>query len=144
MSNMDPNFGGGNQGMGGSTTTPDQHDLTHRVSDAAHQAKQRAADIGRNAAQSFEKGKDSAVQTLQNTASKIRSTAPQSGRVGAVANRAADTIDRTATYMRDHDMRDMMGDVEGVVRRNPGPSLLVAAAFGFLIGSAIRGGRNRY
>jgi hypothetical protein len=32
----------------------------------------------------------------------------------------------------------MMADVETVVRRNPGPSLLVAGALGFLIGRAFR------
>jgi hypothetical protein len=31
----------------------------------------------------------------------------------------------------------MMTDVEGLVTRNPGPSLLVAAAFGFLVGRAM-------
>jgi hypothetical protein len=30
-----------------------------------------------------------------------------------------------------------MSDVESVVSKNPGPALLIAAAFGFLVGRAI-------
>jgi hypothetical protein len=32
----------------------------------------------------------------------------------------------------------MLSDVEGMVKRNPGPSLLIAVAIGFLIGRAFR------
>lgn len=32
----------------------------------------------------------------------------------------------------------MLSDVEDIVRRNPGPSLLIAAGIGFLIGRAFR------
>jgi hypothetical protein len=31
----------------------------------------------------------------------------------------------------------MMGDVETLVKNNPGPSLLAAALFGFLVGRAV-------
>jgi hypothetical protein len=32
----------------------------------------------------------------------------------------------------------MMADMEAVGKRNPGPSLLIAAAVGFLVGRAMR------
>jgi hypothetical protein len=32
----------------------------------------------------------------------------------------------------------MLSDVEEIVKRNPGPSLLIAVALGFLIGRAFR------
>jgi ElaB/YqjD/DUF883 family membrane-anchored ribosome-binding protein len=31
----------------------------------------------------------------------------------------------------------MMADIESVVKKNPGPALVVAAAFGFLLGRAL-------
>ena len=42
-----------------------------------------------------------------------------------------------ADYVRTHDAKRMMADVETVVKNNPGPALLVAAAFGFVLGRAL-------
>lgn len=131
-----PNVGSGNQTMGGQDRVKD---LGSRASDAANQVKDKAAEMGRNAVGSLDRGIDSAAEALQSTASSLRSKAPAGGRVGDMANRAAEKMEGAASYMREHDVRDMVGDLEGVVRRNPGPSLLIAAAFGFLLGSAIRG-----
>jgi ElaB/YqjD/DUF883 family membrane-anchored ribosome-binding protein len=150
MSSFDPNMGGGSQGYGGvgtvgGNTGTQTEDWKTRVSDTANQAKERASEYGRTAVERLDQGRSSAANALQRTASSLRGAG--GGRVGDVANRAADTIERTASYMRDHDVRDMMSDVEGAVRRNPGPSLLIAAAFGFLLGSAIKSGssdRYRY
>jgi ElaB/YqjD/DUF883 family membrane-anchored ribosome-binding protein len=36
----------------------------------------------------------------------------------------------------------MMGDVETLVKNNPGPALLVAAAIGFLVGRAFSSSNN--
>lgn len=141
MPNTDINTGGGIDTMTGTGPTG----TSNRVSDAANQAKERAAEVGRNAVESLDRGIDTAASKLQNTASSLRQYGQGEGRVSSVANRAADTIEKTAGYMREHDVRDMLGDVEGAVRRNPGPSLIIAAAFGFLLGTAMRGGnRNRY
>jgi hypothetical protein len=43
-------------------------------------------------------------------------------------------------YIRDHDVQAMIGDVENVVRRYPGRSLLIAAGVGFLLGRALKPG----
>jgi ElaB/YqjD/DUF883 family membrane-anchored ribosome-binding protein len=145
MSSFDPNMGGGSQGFGGTGysgggTGTQTDDWKTRVSDTANQAKDKASEYGRTAVDKLDQGRNTAASALQRTASSLRGAG--GGRVGDVANRAADTIERTATYMRDHDVRDMMSDVDGAVRRNPGPSLLIGAAFGFLLGSAIRGGSS--
>ena len=150
MSSFDPNMGGGTQNYGGAGTMPGNtgtqtEDWKTRVSDTASQAREKASEYGRSAVDKLDQGRHSAAGALQRTASTLRNSG--GGRMGDVANRAADKIERTATYMRDHDVRDMVSDVEGAVRRNPGPSLLIAAAFGFLLGSAIRSGssdRHRY
>jgi ElaB/YqjD/DUF883 family membrane-anchored ribosome-binding protein len=55
-----------------------------------------------------------------------------------VAHSTADKLESTAGYIREHDVKAMFSDVEDVVRRNPGPSLLIAASIGFLIGRAFR------
>jgi ElaB/YqjD/DUF883 family membrane-anchored ribosome-binding protein len=138
MANYDPNYGGG-----AGTTGGQGNDLSSRASDAANQVKERAADMGRKAVDTVDRGLDSAADALQSTASTLRNKVPGDNRLGAMANRAANSIEGAATYMREHDVRDIVTDVEGAVRRNPGPSLLIAAAFGFLLGTAIRGGSDR-
>jgi hypothetical protein len=62
---------------------------------------------------------------------------PGGERVRDLANATADRLNTTADYMRTHDLNRMASDVEAVVKNNPGPALLVAAAFGFLLGRAM-------
>ena len=114
-----------------------------RVSEYAHDAKEKAAELTRNAEEKVNQKRQAAAEALQSTAGSLRNKAQSSGE--ALANfgsRTADRIQSTADYVRDHDMRGMMGDLEGVVRRNPGPSLIAAAALGFIIGSAMRSSRD--
>jgi ElaB/YqjD/DUF883 family membrane-anchored ribosome-binding protein len=58
--------------------------------------------------------------------------------VPEMAHSTAEKVEAVATYMEGHDTRQMMAEMEAVVKRNPGPSLLIAAAFGFLMGRALR------
>jgi len=76
---------------------------------------------------------DSAASTIEDRAGDL----PGGSRVKEFAQAAADRLGTTADYMRSHDAKRMMADVETVVRNNPGPALLVAAALGFLIGRAV-------
>ena len=54
-----------------------------------------------------------------------------------VARATADRLGSSAEYVRSHDAKRMMADVESFVKSNPGPALAVAAAFGFLLGRAL-------
>ena len=58
--------------------------------------------------------------------------------IASAAHATADNIQATADYVRNNDLNAMMGDVEGLVKRYPGQSLLAAAAVGFLIGRVLR------
>lgn len=139
-------------GNPGSTTTADPGSTRERVSDMANQAKDRVSDManqakekanefGRTAVQKMDESRTSAADALHSTADSLR-TGAQTGseKISGLATAAADKLESTSSYLREHDVRGMMGDLEGVVRRNPGPSLIAAAAFGFLLGSALRGG----
>ena len=53
------------------------------------------------------------------------------------ARAAADRLNSGADYVRSHDAKRMMADVEAFVKSNPGPALVVAAVFGFLVGRAL-------
>ena len=68
--------------------------------------------------------------------------------IADVARTAADTVDEarqtvasrlnTATdYVRGFDRKRMLADVERAIKDHPGPSILIAAAFGFVIGRSL-------
>ena len=51
-----------------------------------------------------------------------------------VGNAASDSID----YFRDSSVRGVMHDMEDVIKKHPGRSLLAVAAAGFVLGRALR------
>ena len=61
-----------------------------------------------------------------------------SERVADVAHDAADRIDQSAEYLERRKVAQMAQDVTALVRRNPVPSLLIAATVGFLCARAFR------
>ena len=54
--------------------------------------------------------------------------------------RASDRLGEAADYLQSRDVKSMASDVQAWVRKNPGPSLLVAAVIGFAAGRAISRG----
>ena len=53
---------------------------------------------------------------------------------------ASDRLGEAADYIRSRDVKSMAGELQAWVRKNPGPSLLVAAVIGFAAGRAISRG----
>ena len=72
-----------------------------------------------------------------NTVHERADDLPGGQTVKEFAHAAADRLSTTADYMRTHDAKRMMADVETVVKSNPGPALLVAAALGFVLSRAL-------
>ena len=113
--------------------------VSDKISDAASAAKTAVSDFGRTAAATADENRGAAARGLQTAASTLRENAeslPGGDKVTGLARSAADTLTSTADYVRDHDVSSMMVDLERVVKNNPGPSLLAAAAVGFLVGRA--------
>lgn len=100
-----------------------------KVSDATRAGKD-AFDQSRFATAS---GLDTVAETLHDKADAF----PGGERVSEFAHATADRVSRTADYVREHDVNRMINDVETLVKNNPGPALLVAAAFGFLVARAL-------
>ena len=116
-------------------------DIKAKVADAATTAKQKASDAGRQATEQVDAKRGPAADALESTASTIHEQAenlPGGEAVKNVAHSAAEKLESTAGYIREHDLKAMVSDVEDMVRRNPGPALLIAASVGFLIGRAFR------
>ena len=107
-----------------------------RVSDL----KESMSDMARTATRTVDHGRQTAAERLGSAASAVRDRVdqlPGGPKVQQLAHAAAERLSKTADYMRSHDAKRMLGDVERVVKNHPGPSLAIAAAFGFVLGRAL-------
>ena len=117
--------------------------IKDRVSNMTSQAKEKAAEFGRQTADTIDRNLDSAAGKLQSTAESLRMRAGAGNdKVSNLATNAADKLDATARYFREHHTREMVSDFESLVRRNPGASLGAALAVGFLLGATLK--RDKY
>ena len=96
--------------------------------------RSKAQDVGARAAQRADQARVGAAAGLESVASTLHD---KGERVASAAHSAADTVSYGAEYLRDNDVQTMLNDLMEVIRRNPGPSLIGAAALGFLLGRAL-------
>ncbi len=108
------------------------------IADTAQTMKDKTQEFGRDAMNKIEDNRVSAAGALHNAATSLHQNAEKLPNVPDMAHSAADKVEAVASYLQGHDTKQMMADVETVVKRNPGPSLLVAGALGFLIARAFR------
>jgi hypothetical protein len=114
--------------------------IGRQVTEATRGARESISDMARAAGATAESGRVAAAERLAGAASTVRQHAgdiPGGPRVQEFANAAADRLSSTADYLRSSDATRMRSDVEAVVKNHPGPALLVAAMFGFLLGRAL-------
>jgi len=113
--------------------------VSDKLTDAAGEAKQKVSEFGRTAAKRVDESRSGAARGLEEAATLLDEKAeslPGGEKVTSLAHATADKLTSTADYVREHDVNQMMADVESVVKNNPGVSLLTAAVFGFLLGRA--------
>ena len=111
-----------------------------RVGNRANAIKDSMSDMARTATQTADEGRQTVADRLGSAASAVRDRAdqlPGGPKVQQFAHAAAEQLSTTADYMRNNDAKRMLADVERVVKNNPGPSLAIAAVFGFLIGRSL-------
>ena len=110
------------------------------LSDRAASAKDAMSNVARSAADRLDNTRATTADGLDSAASALHKGAeslPGGETVTELAHSAAERLKTTADYVRQNDLNRMKADVETLVKNNPGPSLLVAAAFGFLLGRAV-------
>jgi ElaB/YqjD/DUF883 family membrane-anchored ribosome-binding protein len=114
--------------------------VTDRVSDTFAQTRSKVSDFGSTAADKIDQTMGTAASGLESAADAVHQRAdylPGGPKVASAAHAAADKMSATAGFVREHDVNTMMADVESMVKKNPGPSLLFAAAVGFLVGRSL-------
>jgi ElaB/YqjD/DUF883 family membrane-anchored ribosome-binding protein len=108
----------------------------------ASQAKGKISEMGRAVADQIDDKRENVAGGLEQAASKLHEKAedlPGGEKVSGLAHSAAEKLSTTADYVRQHDVNRMMGDVQEMVKKNPGPALLMAAVLGFLVARAFSG-----
>jgi ElaB/YqjD/DUF883 family membrane-anchored ribosome-binding protein len=110
-----------------------------QISDMASQAKNKISGVGRAATDMIDDNRDNLAGGLETAASTLHEKAgglPGGETISAIAHSAADKLTTTADYVRQHDVNSMMTDVQEMVKKNPGPALLLSAGLGFLVARA--------
>ena len=117
----------------------DPQTVGEKLSDTASQVKAKVSDLGRTATDKIDENRDAAAGGLEKAAAALHDKAgalPGGEKVTSAAHAAAEKLTATAEYVKEHDVKSMMEDVEKLVKNNPGPALLAAAVVGFLVGRA--------
>ena len=108
------------------------------ISDAANAIKNKTSELGRNAMNSIDEGRISVAGTLHDAAAGIHGNAGMMPNGPKMAHAAANQVEAMSGYLKVHNPKQMMADVESIVKNNPVPSILVAGALGFLLSRALR------
>ena len=101
--------------------------LSSSIADASSRIQEKASEA-------FRAGRIATADGLDSAASGLNAGAD---RVTDLAHSTADSLGASAKYVRKHDSRDMVHDVESLIKAHPGKALLTAAVLGFLAGRAI-------
>jgi ElaB/YqjD/DUF883 family membrane-anchored ribosome-binding protein len=111
------------------------HDGVVDNSPMAKQTTELAKDAGDFAKRQADAGMDRAAEGVHKVAETLRDRADHFSGMRADANEyVADTVDRTADYLKEHDSQQLFGDVRSYVRKHP-----MQAAIGAIIGGVLLG-----
>ena len=124
----------------GNARADDAETAARGVTQRARTAAASMTDAASDAAAAIDESRSTAADGLDTAASALHDRAddlPGGDTVRNFARATADRLSTSADYVRSHDAKRMMADVETFVKSNPGPALVVAAAFGFLLGRAL-------
>ena len=113
-------------------------EMVDTVKDKAAELGDRAQEAGAQAAVKADEAMNATGGQLTTFAQTIREKAPTDGRVGEVAQQAADVLERSGSYLQESDLNDVRGDLEQMIRRYPVQSLLVGLGVGYLLARATR------
>ena len=87
---------------------------------------------GREAAEDLSNVASDVTETVADAASRIQDRASEIGK------KAVDQFTATTEYFREHDVKEMMADVNEWVKRHPAQALVAAAAVGFVAATILR------
>ena len=116
-------------------------DAKDRAAGLATKLKDKASQVTSTVSDTVGRQRDNVAGGLDRAASTIHEKAgslPGGQKAADAANCLADGMESTASYLRDHNLKDMGDSLTGVCRKYPVQSLVSALAIGFLAGRAFR------
>jgi hypothetical protein len=108
-----------------------------KTKDAATQAGEAVTHAAQAVGQKAEDATAAVGHGIQNLAGQVRDNTPQAGVLGAASRAVADGLEGTGKYLEEKNLSGMMEDINGLVKRNPVPAILLALGIGFLVGRAL-------
>lgn len=114
-------------------------DMRHKAEELGHEARERAGHMGEQARERAEQGKDATAGGLDTAADQIRERIGRGdGTAAQAGTKVADNLERTATYLREHETGEMWHDLERYVKDHPVQAAVGALAAGFFVGRMLR------
>jgi hypothetical protein len=108
----------------------------------ARTAADVAGEAGRTAEQQAARGMDRAADSLQQVAEAVRQAGgglrEQQPQLASVADMAAEQVEKSSRYLRDHEPQEIVGGVESWARRQPALAIGGALALGLVVGRFLR------
>lgn len=142
-------WSGGSQGLGsdmhgseyptGSMSESEREDgMQQKAADMAStmttQVQDKASEYSGKLQDQADAGIDKAAQGLEQAAEQMRSRMEDKGGVQAqVGTKVADSLEKTAGYLRDHEADQIWQDVEQFVKDHPLQAAATAAFAGFVV-----------
>jgi hypothetical protein len=116
-------------------------DAKDRAAGLASKVKDKASQVASTVSDTVGRQRENVAGGLDRVASTIHEKAgslPGGQKAADAANSLADGMESTASYLRDHNLKDMGDSLTGICRKYPVQSLVSALAIGFLVGRALR------
>ncbi|HEV7702866.1 MAG TPA: hypothetical protein VGO46_01185 [Gemmatimonadaceae bacterium] len=110
-----------------------------RVEESAETIRERAVQLKTQLADKLETGAGRLRQRATDTAKIDDAIALTKERVADASDRVATGMERSADWLRNANLSSMQQKLERQVRENPGRTLLIAGAIGYLVGRAFKG-----
>ena len=111
-----------------------------KVQRAAEQTEAKVQQAREQAESKIDQYRHRAVDALHTGGSRARDLGERApGQMATrMGRRAGERLDEAAEYVYQHSVREMSSDWGVWMKRNPGPSMAMAAVAGFMVGRALR------
>ena len=134
------------QGSPGSTPTDTMRsstgsDVQQQAGEVAEKAQKQATAVKDRAMEQADVGKQKAASGLKSAAEQMRNrtnSGEEEGTKDKVMSKAADTMDKSAQYLEEHEPKEMWSDFEKFVKEHPMQAAAGALVAGVVVGRIIR------
>ena len=119
--------------------TPGAPQVYDKVDETAETLRERAVQLKTSLADKLESGADKLRKRSTDTDKLDEAIATTKVKVADASERVASGMEQSAEWLRSANMKSFQQGLERQVKENPGRTLLIAGAIGYLLGRAFKG-----